>query len=1605
MATKKNTSYQVRPDKHTTEEINNLTPSESVIVYDTDEKVNKFWNGTEWVSTDGRSSEEDAATLSHFRYNPETDTLEADRSIETTLSSLYLGKQHGIHSAGENVVFTNESTGVNWFPTWQGITKTEEYKATTRTYSELQTITETEGTVVSDFRELYPNPNSISVFGFKVKLGQALALGDIITYNVYYYNGSQTDVIGSATFEANKNGKIYEQEIIVDADYEAGDFFQLNFTHPVEVHAGQVIYDEVILSDDSYLQAKESTTPNIFFQEIFTRTFTDILLATQEDISGIVSGSQYKGGYDADQDLPTLPNTAGGGLNGDIYRVSVSGGSYEVGDVLIFNEVSDSYDHIPVKAVTQDSLEQGGLKIYDWYVKPDYVGTVFNGSAHTPFLTLDDAISASSDGDSIFLDGINTITSEIVLPHGLHIIGSTGSKVKYGTYDVSNGNVFNYNGAYTHQFVFENLTIENAGGYGILAKKALVFEIRRCKFFYNGWDGTNLNTVADSATSGVLGYDSTSADLQAFYAGTHASNGGAVRIQECPSPLIRESRAQYNLRGFRVQDCGIGGGGFIIENQSIMNIESGIYLAAGSQGGCQNITTTINYSAYNANNGLLAIGGINNKFSQNEVYGNWNAGFCGWGAANLTLRDSGLYDNNRSQYNGIGNTGDAKASIQLNDAYSFIATQLAYNPDFRFIAEILDTQVHYTGVGSNTEKVGFLMTSGMGNIPDNDKNIIKIDDVGFIGQDYAIDLSEVDISNLRLSLGDNSYQSIGEKAVKAPLQGNYSELPFSNHVMQVPEVDIVVDTLKQTIALHEGVGGNVINMYGINELQSLDMGTHIDIIQRGSDKIQLRGLTLGNVYVNGVLAGNDVSSMNDTVNAALNMNLTQYTNFLQTDVFDYTEDGNSPPIVETNEVIADGTNYNSSYMTLGVADGNGESTLISQQNGDNKADVWSNVPINQMGEYSIFQTDSAGGGKRFYVGFTTDDQLGNLADGVGNGHEGMQWSVAIYDGYDAPWTFYGTQASASYNSAWWGNNQNFRDHSGILTNKVTWKVGIEDDGKFYVYFWSLIDEEWKYLAKTNYTLVGDDYHPMVRFYTNGGGFYNGFDNFRYEEVEDVATFYYIESPDGVFHYPLFQTEAEANLIDETLGGTGTSHTHTYVDDLTGTTWYMPDTGGTMSGNAAPVNGDFTVGGNTITDVNWNEQVTDADSNYAPTFTDIVYTIAEGSAVNIQYKPQGDTSTYNVTNVPSGYADNGYAIIGTAETITDGVDIQHVINVTKANDYGSAVGTITLNVTDDASNNATANGTSWTKAIDFGSGSSEYLQQVHVDNSLNALRMGGQGQTVNANYLDASLTTNAHQGRPWATTAVFKPEFGTGGEYIWNCGGGSANNKDNIALRTSGTSLYFSWGRDAYQSICLVEGGLTVGEWYGVYIAFKGQKYSGTTNSSANMADAFDIRLMSSADNFASVGSNKSTAAAWVSTSNMGRSMAGAFTIGGQGSAKSHDGKVASMVVTSLKQNSALPTDLEVKAMITDPTTWVTDYKVGQSYRQNHSDVNVTNFQLNQYQAYSATQVWLFGDGTNDNLMSNGIRNQINPNDQNYTRLQGTNLQSNDTENVTIQGLS
>ena len=90
--------------------------------------------------------------------------------------------------------------------------------------------------------------------------------------------------------------------------------------------------------------------------------------------------------------------------------------------------------------------------------------------------------------------------------------------------------------------------------------------------------------------------------------------------------------------------------------------------------------------------------------------------------------------------------------------------------------------------------------------------------------------------------------------------------------------------------------------------------------------------------------------------------------------------------------------------------------------------------------------------------------------------------------------------------------------------------------------------------------------------------------------------------------------------------------------------------------------------------------------------------------------------------------------------------------------------------------------------------------------------------------------------------------------------------------------------------------------------------------------------------------------------------------------------------------------------MTDPVGWVTDYKVGETYRYPNSTSNYSSFQIGDTQPAQSTQVWLMGDGTSDSY-ANGIRNYIQPSDQNWSKLQFNSMASNDIETVTVTGLT
>jgi hypothetical protein len=315
--------------------------------------------------------------------------------------------------------------------------------------------------------------------------------------------------------------------------------------------------------------------------------------------------------------------------------------------------------------------------------------------------------------------------------------------------------------------------------------------------------------------------------------------------------------------------------------------------------------------------------------------------------------------------------------------------------------------------------------------------------------------------------------------------------------------------------------------------------------------------------------------------------------------------------------------------------------------------------------------------------------------------------------------------------------------------------------------------------------------------------------------------------------------------------------------------------------------------------------------------------------------------------------------------------------------------------------APTNTTDWTNAIDFNGGSEHLKQNAATQASPFLLN----GTTVDA--ASTGMTTSDNDGRPWATTVVFRLDGANADQHIWNYGQGVSSGDDNIYLRVNGSrQIYFGWGRETGNVNECYLGTYTANKWYGMYIAHNGTRLLGSDASGAALAACFSIRHMSETLSFGTLYSEKSTSSNWISgtTGNrMDRSLSGNMCIGGSDSNRNFSGKIASMVATTLKISQTMPTDAEVVLMITDPIKWMADHKVGESYRYPWSSTTVSNWQMNSVYPSWATQVWLMGEGPTDSF-TNGIRNQASYGDFG-TKMELTNMQSNDIETVSITGLS
>ena len=873
-----------------------------------------------------------------------------------------------------------------------------------------------------------------------------------------------------------------------------------------------------------------------------------------------------------------------------------------------------------------------------------------------------------------------------------------------------------------------------------------------------------------------------------------------------------------------------------------------------------------------------------------------------------------------------------------------------------------------------------------------------------IGTNSAATVDSIEF--IAKELGYKNQQYLRSYLLEAKLENIV--VPQNDNDLTGEVIDFKLDDTSTSIMLDNGYA------YGVNTIKAVDTGDGlITIKSMQGDLEHWIKLDHTNVTVNGASVSGGLNDVINTLNELYTVGAFQSV---------VISDPYSTMIADVDGVVTTETT-----AAQGTAIETGTDEYGATTAGYNAGGYKTPETINQAGEYFTFDIRNEG-----TIGFglvTSDADYANgdfngnssyadpssFCNGPNSGHYGYQFSHWFHPSPNGPWTNYGANTGYSQREGW--SNVDFRFSTSpegakwLAGDLVKIKVGIDENNFIVISYFDESTSLFVPIARTSYPVPnGLEYHLGIKF---GDTTVRLVGLPKIHELEDLAptmNFRYIESPDGVFHYPLFTTAEEAEYYDEIhnglTAGTGSSHTHTYADDPTNTTWYMPEASHDPTSytySVAP-DGTQTFSGNVI---NWTEvtSLTNADLT-PPQFSSTDYTYQEGTNVNLQVTPAGASWNTSVSITPSGsgLVYDGYSVIqGTLNDVS--TDTIYTVSVTRANSYGSTIGAFEIQSTDVPP--VQTNDTPWTKALDF-NGGSEYLKQVSNNMYSQPLQMAGVADTKTGNST-SGYTSDQSLALPWATSCVFKADRHNSNQVIWNQGEGSSNGNDNISLALgSNGDLSLQWGRQGTGvNKCRIATNISSSTWYGVYIAHSGERLGGSNASASNLADCFDIRLMSSADSFVSISSNLCTSSNWISTGQrMDRTVAGDFTIGGRGNSSylSYYGKVASMLVTTLKQNQAFPTNAEIELMITDPTKWVDDYKVGQYYRGAMNNGTTGNFQKDHFLAFKSTMAWLMGDGTSDSY-ANGIRNNLYPIDQNSTKLQLNSMVSNDIETVNINGLT
>ncbi len=202
-------------------------------------------DSTQWVSAHNSAFNEaltasQEAVLSHLSYDAVSEKIIADRAIETTLNSLFLGEQHKMTSGAENIFFKNLGSDISYFPMWAGL-RDQSVVANQDSTGYISPSARTYGDMVST--ALGGNPASGTSAGYSDTTtfpASAAGLGvtTVIAENIPTTTELEYTVsIGGRT--------VYSQQISFNTLQTSGSSIEWFFEHPVEVHAGTTVFAEI----------------------------------------------------------------------------------------------------------------------------------------------------------------------------------------------------------------------------------------------------------------------------------------------------------------------------------------------------------------------------------------------------------------------------------------------------------------------------------------------------------------------------------------------------------------------------------------------------------------------------------------------------------------------------------------------------------------------------------------------------------------------------------------------------------------------------------------------------------------------------------------------------------------------------------------------------------------------------------------------------------------------------------------------------------------------------------------------------------------------------------------------------------------------------------------------------------------------------------------------------------------------------------------------------------------------------------------------------------------------------------------------------------------